>query len=436
MQEKLSWMKGEIGGVAMTAAGSGLVAPWPIAFNPMVKPKPGATEEEKEDLKNTKYYTAWRQPISAVLTAIIQVGALTPIDKFLDYLYNTPELAKMFDVDTNQSVLNNDGFVKRKMQKEMKKEGLTKSSMGKEKYEAELKLRINEFKNKQIEVLAAKIQETNQIKVGEKFIDNHKVATMVNEQIDGYIKDAKNLKNCEKGIEFYNKRAKVLIENETYLREIFKDLPDDTNKLQERLKDLLSKEKNADVKVIIEEILDREPEIQKSRVNRTLSRINIIKQICGGTYSPEKYNQELLNRNAELDKIIQKFEATKIKDVKSATPESIGKTLQNVAECCHFDNKNGFLKSILHDTATFGTQKEKITKKIYKDVAKGYKKFVQNSYKSHNQLWKIAIGVGISLPITCNILNWVYPRFMNWAFPNLANSKARKKQALMGKENK
>ena len=119
MQEKLSWMKGEIGGVAMTAIGTGAVAPWPIAFNPMVKPKKGATEEEKEDLKNTKYYTAWRQPVSAVLAAIFQIGALTPIDKFLDYLYNTPELAKHFDVDTNQSVLNNDGFVKRKMKKEM-----------------------------------------------------------------------------------------------------------------------------------------------------------------------------------------------------------------------------------------------------------------------------------------------------------------------------
>ena len=55
MRDKLTWMKGEFGGVAMTAIGTGLVAPWPIAYNPFVKPKKGATEAEKEDLKNTKY---------------------------------------------------------------------------------------------------------------------------------------------------------------------------------------------------------------------------------------------------------------------------------------------------------------------------------------------------------------------------------------------
>lgn len=434
MQEKLAWMKGEIGGVAMTAAGTGLVAPWPIAFNPMVKAKEGATEEEKEDVKNTKYYTAWRQPISAVLAAIFQIGALTPIDKFLDYLYNNPTLAKTFDVDTNQSVLNNDGFVKRLVQKEMKKEGLTKASMGKEKFAEELKKRSNEFKNKQIEDLASKIQATNQIQVGKEFIDNHKVATIVNEQIDSYIKDAKNLKVDEHGLEFYNKRSKVLIENEEYLKQIFKDLPEDKAKLTEKLKELASKEKNADVKVLLEEILDREPEIQKSRIKRTFSRIERIKKLCGGTYSPEKYQQELLNRNAELDNIIKHFEEIKIKDVKAATPEKIGKAVEGAAECCLFDRKNHLRVSLLHDTATFGTDKEKITKKIYKDITKGYKKFVQRSYKSHNQLWKIAIGVCITLPITCNVLNWVYPRFMDWAFPKLAGSKAKSKQAEKEKE--
>ena len=158
-------------------------------------------------------------------------------------------------------------------------------------------------------------------------------------------------------------------------------------------------------------------------------RINKIKHLCGGKYDADKYLKELSNKNAELDRMINNLESIKIKDVKAATPESIGKVVREVAEGCCFDSKNPLQMSILHDTASFGTQKEKITSKIYKDISKGYKKFVEKSYKSHNQLWKIAIGVCITLPITCNVLNWVYPRFMKAVFPELAGSKAKQKQA-------
>ena len=138
--------------------------------------------------------------------------------------------------------------------------------------------------------------------------------------------------------------------------------------------------------------------------------------------------QAMMERNGELDNIIKNLEACKIKDMTSAKPSDIQKAIQKAIDSCHFDGKNPLQTSILHDAKTFGTNKEKLSTKIYKDIAKGYKKFVQKSYKSHNQIWKIAIGVCITLPITCNVLNWVYPRFMNWTFPELSKSKVKKKQ--------
>ena len=54
--KKLEWLKGEIGGILITAIGTGLVAPFPIAFNPFVKAPKDATEEQKKDLENTKKY--------------------------------------------------------------------------------------------------------------------------------------------------------------------------------------------------------------------------------------------------------------------------------------------------------------------------------------------------------------------------------------------
>ena len=84
------------------------------------------------------------------------------------------------------------------------------------------------------------------------------------------------------------------------------------------------------------------------------------------------------------------------------------------------------MKSILHDTDTFDFNKESLSKKIHKDITKQYKNLLKNKYKGVNKLIKIAVGVCITLPITCNALNWVYPRFMRIAFPGLAGVKDNK----------
>ena len=44
---------------------------------------------------------------------------------------------------------------------------------------------------------------------------------------------------------------------------------------------------------------------------------------------------------------------------------------------------------------------------------------------------KIAIGVLITLPITCNALNWIYPRFMEKFGPKWSGAKAKSKEKEM-----
>lgn len=423
--KKLEWLKGEIGGILITAIGTGLVAPFPIAYNPFVNPPDGATEEEKKDVENTKKYTAMRQPISAVLAILFQVSALKPIDKFLDVIFNNPEYAKHVGVHVDQSTINGKSYIEKLAKEKIKKEN--PSLKGKE-YEALLETTKKEIENSQINKVANEFQQTGKIKIGERVLDNKSLAELVNSQIDEYIKDAKALKIDNNGLAFYSDRAKILMENEAHLAEIFKDAPKDSTKITDFVKNLRNKEKNSDVKMLLDEILARPADIQHNRIQRTLDRIECIKHMCDGKYSYEKYIDAMSTRNAKLDNLITEFMHAKIKDPKLATDEGIKKSIETVTETCRFDKSNSLMHTILHDTDTFHFDKEKLSGKIHKDITQKYKDFVRNHYKGLNQIIKIVIGVGITLPITCNVLNWVYPRIMDKFFPSLSGSKKAQKE--------
>lgn len=416
----LEWLKGEIGGILITAVGTGLVAPFPIAYNPFVKAPENATEEQIEDLQNTKKYTAMRQPISALLAILFQVSALKPIDMFLDNLFNKEEFSKYFHLHIDQSEINGKSYVEKLAKNDLKE---LKKNLSSEEYKELLKAKVKEIENSQIDKVAKSFQECGRIQIGDRFLDNKTLSELINSQVDSYIDDAQKLKIDNDLLAQFTERAKVLVDNENHLREIFKDIPQDAVQRKRFLTNLLSKETNPDVKVIIQEILDKPSEIQVSRVERTFTRISTIKKMCGGNYSYEGYRDAMIQRNAELDKIITKLKLNKIVDPKTVTDNGIRDALAKITESCSFNKNDSLLKSILQDTDTFNFDVEKLGQKIHKDITKKYKDLIKNKYKSVNQVIKILIGVFITLPITCNVLNWVYPRFMRIAFPELEGVK-------------
>lgn len=88
---KFSVKFAEIGGekvANIVNAGSKFaIAPFVIAFNPFSK-------EEKE----TRVYSAWKQPIEAVLTISIQLLALDKLGNYIDKLSNKGKLGKGFNL--------------------------------------------------------------------------------------------------------------------------------------------------------------------------------------------------------------------------------------------------------------------------------------------------------------------------------------------------
>lgn len=451
--KKLEFLKGELGGILITALGTGLVAPIFIGFNPFVKAPKDATPEQKEDMKNTKLYTAMRQPISAALAILFQASVQKYIDKGLDALFNVPERANKMRRDINQSDLNTDTFIKANVQKQLKSEGVTKPSLiealfsGKQgfaaraEYDKTVKQRVAAIKESQMQKIADEFALTGKIKAGDGFMDNETVAKLVNEQIDNYIKDARSLQKTPEQITRYLERADVLMRNEEYLKEIFKDIPVEQAKnakegspelkalykqTETQIKDLLAKETNPEVKKLLQELLDRPEDLRIHRIERTFARIDSIKAMCKDGYTKQRYQNALIERKNVLEERLVKLFGTKIKDPAAATPETIKEAIANAVKYCNFTHDNGVVESVLKNTDTFSHDKEALGKKVVKDVIKGYKKLIDNSFKSLNQITKIAVGVLITLPITCTALNWVYPRFMELFFPKLAGTKKDK----------
>ena len=400
-----SW-QGELGGIMITAIGTGLIAPLSIAFNPFVKSKPNATEEEKKELDNTKKYTAMRQPISAALAILFQAGALKPIDKIVNEMTNSPD-AKRFWVVLDRSALQNKAYLERTITQEMKKEGTTYPD--KKAFKAELAKRVKAREAEQMTKLADGLAETGKIQIGERSFDNKSVAEILNAQIDAYAEKAKHFKINDEGLDFYKNRANTLISNEKELETYLKKAKDSTA--------------SNGVKELIDEILKRDSDCRESRCQRTLERIDKIKEACNGEFNPDKYLESMKDGNKKLQDIIDGLESAKINDVAHADENTIKQTLGNIVEKCHYDGQDGRLRNLLEGSGTFLPDKNAIKAKVKKEAIEGYKALIEANYKGFNQLAKVAIGVFITLPITCTALNWVYPRFMDIFFPSLSGAK-------------
>ena len=275
-----------------------------------------------------------------------------------------------------------------------------------------------------MEKVAQKFQETGKINIGKRHLDFESTANLVNKQIDAYIKDARALQKSPKTIGRYLDRAELLIKNEADIRRVFGQISE--NSVTKDVKDLLAKEQPEGVRKLLQEILDKPEDLRYNRVERTLQRIDCIQSMCNKNFSRETYKKALLEKDAVLSGRIVELLAAKI-DPKTADKKTIQKAIENMIKQCGFSGEDdSIVKAVLCDTDTFGDDVAKLTQKVYKDIAKGYKELVENSYKGFNQFTKIGVGVFITLPITCTALNWVYPRFMDIFFPSLSGRDEKK----------
>ena len=172
---KLNSLSGEVPNIIINALGTAFVAPIFIKYNFLSK-----TDED------TRTYSAWRQPISAALAVVTQAGLVIPFDRAIEMSSNT---GRHTDAKYNKTMLQDEGYIKRSIQKEYKK-----ANNGAKISEEELKTAVLEEQKNQIEKLATSLKEKNTIEYIEngqiKHMDDAKVKELLHGTVDDLISDA------------------------------------------------------------------------------------------------------------------------------------------------------------------------------------------------------------------------------------------------------
>ena len=354
----LTWMgknEGELMTNTVNAAGTALVCPIFIRYNPL----------SKED-KKRKAYSAWRQPISAVIALATQFLVTTRVNSRLAKEISTGVYSR-----ADLRACPEESFLKKEI------------------------FKVNpELKKK-----------ANRADLNNEIARRTSIAEM--EVITDKL-DALKGKEIEK-TEYINQE--VLEKAKTALTEEYKTAhPDEVagmsdKKLARFMKSKLSKE---DIQNRALEIVDKEIK-QETELERVLQ--NVIKD--------KKSVEEVLDVLEKTPDDVNKLVDDKIISDKSNVIKNLKERL---TQAKNYETKHSM--NPLESLKKVGTEEAAIQRAA--QVRKLVKSQVINA-KNVAKTFKKEYGLVINLfflPISCTILNWVYPRVMEYIMPEVAKQKA------------
>ena len=396
--KKVSDNMGEVQNIIINALGTGLVAPIFIKWNPLSK-----TDED------TRTYSAWRQPVSAVLAVVTQVGITIPFNRMIERRGNNG----FYDEDFNKTLFQDKKFIAKQIKQQYpyatanQQEALTKAKMNEQK--ANLLRMIKENK-----IVMSTYEGKPHTYSDDKFIN------LLNEVLDKKLAFENGEKvRCEEVIKPKKiQRCEYYRANNDEALKIFTDISQklEKNGPKDVLKfvkgQLKNTKKDSELATIFTEILDRD------RNNDVESRITIKDKLDGilkdiEEYSPKKYaTAEELAAHIKADRDAARLNPIEESiDILKKMKEQVKnkKTVAQIEESLDSiigDNKN-------HRLANF---------KFSEEIAQALENRVKNNLKGHKQIMGLIVSF-LMLPVTCSLLNWCYPRFMDAVFPNLSNKK-------------
>ena len=406
---KLADSMGEIQNIIINSLGTGLVAPIFIKYNPLSK-----TDED------TRTYSAWRQPISAVLAVATQASMVAPFNNLINWMANVGKLADPY----NKTNFQSDAYIRKLIHKtnpELSKEQLDRA-VAKEKVKQYNKL-LENLKNENTIYI-------KQYNAPSKKMDNGSFKNLLLETIDDMIKDDNDkLKNCDKTSEKRKIRSEFFRKHNDNAKQVLTEIKDNLNNLNSvpDYKDYLSskikslKAENADEELIkmVKEVKERatiktnDPNAQKALIEEIRNKISkMLKQ--ADTYSKAISEEDVSKHVEESVKNKTTTLNTSIKtlqDIKTDISSTDGWTIKDIEKRISNKLKEANLSEDCSIKIPFSTK-----------VIEKYKSNIESSLDGYKRFTGLIISLAV-LPITCTLLNWIYPIFMDAVFPNLSNKK-------------
>jgi hypothetical protein len=457
---------GEIQNQLINAVGTGLIAPVFIKYNPL---------SNKDENKRT--YTAWRQPISAVLAIATQAAIVKP---FNDLIRRWSDNG-MTDLAHNATFCPSNHHIEKLIREENKGKKFTKEEMkaavearkkqitnslvsmidndqitfktvdwkGKE---TKVKMPDSEFKglfNDALNELIKSEERERSIALGKKYNselkrsmfyyqhpeDARDILRQVQKEIvqldtvsDGGSSSAackKMKKSCENII----KRIKSDTKNHPNKEEINKELINIVKELRDKIteKDILSiKILDSKTSNMLKQVdIMSEKKSTKEVMDHISNRIQRRTTAIDGVIETLKNIQNQLNNGGitvkDAQNIIEKNAETYIETGKKALKRELG-TTANVFDIPELSENAGI------------RLKQKVGK-ISKKIAGQLEKHVKSNIDGAKRYTGLIVSLAI-LPLTCWLLNRIYPWFMDKVFPEMSHQIGDKPKDKESKDKK
>lgn len=452
---------GEIQNQLINAIGTGLIAPVFIKFNPL-----SDTDED------TRTYTAWRQPVSAVLAVGTQCAIVKPFNDIIRWMSDIGYLGQKY----NASLFPSDNYIIKTIKEDYKGKHLTK-----EEIQTELESRKKSYASNLKEMI-----ENDKIvfkKTSTKGVSNFEMPEqdfkqLFDDTLNNIIKaeekaklnaiKVKLPKKIERNIFYHNhpEEAKNVLQKasskimQSYsqsditterLAIICKDIENELKTIKSDLKkEMRTNPAKRDVNPELINIVDDLKacihannedtsviRILDTKINNMIDNVNLMASKKSTKEIIEHVNASIYNRTNAIDEVISALTEVKNKlntsgiTVKQAQ-ELINERIQ-VANNDLLSRLNAKGISEITNTPEFIESAGARLKQKAGSIAGSIADQMKNLAKSNIDGYKRWTGLGVSLailPVTCWMLNRIYPWFMDLAFPNLSNKQAKKPETV------
>lgn len=459
---------GEVQNQLINAVGTGLVAPLFIKYNPISK-----TDED------TRTYTAWRQPVSAVLAVATQAAIVVPFNKIIKHAADIGYLSTRY----NSTLFPSDDYLKKEIKELNPDKKYTKQEM-KDAIDARKK---SVYDKKLVEMIENDkiVFNTSNGKVASTLeMPAQEFKKLFTETIDGIIQAESNEKvkviqkklpqKIERGIFFHNNpdEAKSVLQRlrsnvtQIYNQTDFATTPDQIAEANKKFnkdckalikelkaeikKDSSKKDINTELIKIVKEIRNKNTgndasalKVLGEKIDKMIESVNTMQSKKSTQEIIEYVNEVIYRRTNAIDGTIETL--TKIKTRLETSGITVKEAQQIIDETIEASRNNvrtkltatgiseADLKKSIDWVESVGTRLSEKSKSIAKCIGDQLKKHAKSNIDGLKRWTGLGVSLAI-LPATCWMLNKIYPWFMDLAFPNLSNKAAAAKEKKNGQK--